>query len=288
MDGASGFPKLVNGVADTAARASLDGQDRSGVVAKKAKKVDWNQWNTDWNPFYPLGELFDHYSLTTLPALPSKVASWQDSSNLGVVVLQDEINESAGTRSLRLEMRHKDIIWTGTCCFFNGFYSSHLKYDADIPLVLAFDAHVLSWSIDDNPPDEYTRHHIKEASFYGTHTWELNMVVKLNPDRSTLKDTTVLNFDANGDPVQEDVENGIEMSLSGMVEKGMWPGKKWAWGAAKERAAAVGATKADHADLEGYSMVMPLFEELSSWFEKEYKGSTDVFMMHNVVKRVVV
>jgi hypothetical protein len=147
----------------------------------------------------------------------------------------------------------------------------------------------LSWSIDDNPPDEYTRHHIKEASFYGTDTWELNMVVKLNPDQSTLKDTTTLNFDANGNPVIDaDLNGGIEMSLSGMVEKGMWPAKKWAWTTAKERASLTGASARDRREPESYSIAMPLFEELSTWFEMEYKGSTDVFMMHNVVKRVVI
>jgi hypothetical protein len=147
----------------------------------------------------------------------------------------------------------------------------------------------LSWSIDDNPPDEYTRHHIKEASFYGTDTWELDMVVKLNPDRLSLKDSTTLNFDANGDPVMDtDRNGGIEMSLSGMVEKGMWPAKKWAWETAKERTLLTGANASDWGELESYSVAMPLFEELSAWFEREYKGSTDVFMMHNVVKRVVV
>jgi hypothetical protein len=113
MDGASGFDNLVDGVAQVAGTFTLDGENRNGTIPKKAKKVDWNQWNTDWNPFYPLGELFDHYSLVTLPSLSTKAARWHNSNSFGVVVLQEEIDEGAGTRAVKLEMRHTGIIWTG-------------------------------------------------------------------------------------------------------------------------------------------------------------------------------
>lgn len=46
-------------------------------------------------------------------------------------------------------------------------------------LVIAFDAHVLWWNLDGNPPPERARHHIKEASFYGKDEWEVKMVVKM-------------------------------------------------------------------------------------------------------------
>ena len=36
--------------------------------------------------------------------------------------------------------------------------------------VIAFKVHVLKWTLDDSPPDEYARCHIKEASFYGQDT----------------------------------------------------------------------------------------------------------------------
>lgn len=151
--------------------------------------------------------------------------------------------------------------------------------------VLAFDAHVLSWSVDDNPPNEYTRHHIKESSFYGVDIWKLDMVVRLNPDRSSLHDNTTLNFDANSDPVGpsgNSNKDGIEMSLSGMVERGIWPGKKWEWMATQKKNLGM------EEEVKGYSMAMPLFEQLQGWFDDTYKGSTDVFMMHNVVKKVIV
>jgi hypothetical protein len=72
-------------------------------------------------------------------------------------------------------------------------------------VVIAFDAHVLKWTLDNNPPDEYARHHIKEASFYGTDTWTLDLVVKLPPNST---------------------ENGLVINFVGLQEKGMWPGKK--------------------------------------------------------------
>lgn len=37
---------------------------------------------------------------------------------------------------------------------------------------------MLAWSLDDNPPDERARHHIKEASFYGVEEWSVDLVIK--------------------------------------------------------------------------------------------------------------
>jgi len=45
-------------------------------------------------------------------------------------------------------------------------------------VVIAFDAHVLKWTLNDNPPDEFARHHIKEASFYGQDTWTVDLTIK--------------------------------------------------------------------------------------------------------------
>jgi hypothetical protein len=71
--------------------------------------------------------------------------------------------------------------------------------------VIAFDAHVLKWNLDDNPPDEYVRHHVKEASFYGKDTWTIDLVIKLYPG---------------------DEEGLSQINFIGIQEKGMWPGKK--------------------------------------------------------------
>jgi hypothetical protein len=68
--------------------------------------------------------------------------------------------------------------------------------------VIAFDAHVLKWTLDDSPPDEFARHHIKEASFYGEDTWSVDLTLKL-PLTGLLK-----------------------VDYIGIGEKRMWPAKK--------------------------------------------------------------
>lgn len=69
--------------------------------------------------------------------------------------------------------------------------------------VVTFEAHVLQWSLDDNPPKEHTRHRIKEASFYGQDSYTFNMVVEVPPNNGKL-----------------------HMNFLGMQEKGIWPAKK--------------------------------------------------------------
>lgn len=86
-------------------------------------------------------------------------------------------------------------------------FGPYRLFDSFHTLVVAFDAHVLEWNLDDNPPDKLTRHHIKEASFYGQDTWEVDMVIK---------DAT------------------IQVNYIGLLEKAMWPGKR----AAKEEGGA--------------------------------------------------
>lgn len=70
---------------------------------------------------------------------------------------------------------------------------------------MAFDAHVLQWSLDEKPPDEHTRHHIKEASFYGQDTFSFDMVVNLPSSQGGEK---------------------IRIDFVGVQEKGIWPAKK--------------------------------------------------------------
>lgn len=70
---------------------------------------------------------------------------------------------------------------------------------------MAFDAHVLKWTLDNNPPDEFARHHIKEGSFYGHDTWTVEMVIKLPPSGA---------------------DSGVKVNFMGIHEKAMWPGKK--------------------------------------------------------------
>ena len=112
---------------------------------------------------------------------------------------------------------------------------------------IAFDARVLKWSLDDNPPAEYARHYVKEASFYGEDTWSVDLVISLSdiPDPS---------------------DHSLRVDIVGIKEKAMWPGKK--------------AEKAEG----GHAM--RLFEELDPWLE-EYTGGTVHALMIGCVGGVV-
>jgi hypothetical protein len=111
--------------------------------------------------------------------------------------------------------------------------------------VVAFDAHVLRWTLDDAPPNEHTRHHIKEASFFGVDRWSVDLV---------LEGTAPLTI-----------------NFLGIDEAAMWPGKK---------AAASVAAKAGGAQ-DGYPM-MTLFERLDDWLMRETHGRVDVMLLATV------
>lgn len=64
---------------------------------------------------------------------------------------------------------------------------------------------MIQWTLDDNPPDEEARHHIKEASFYGHDVWTVDLVVKLPADGGSGK---------------------LKVDFVGIHEQAMWPGKK--------------------------------------------------------------
>ena len=114
-------------------------------------------------------------------------------------------------------MSHPELIWT----------------------VITFDAHVLKWSLDDNPPDEHARHRIKEGSFYGHDTYSFDLVVKVPPTPAS--------------------DAGIRVNFVGLQERGVWPAKK--------------AVKAYG------GVAMQLFEELDGWLEEKTEGKVDALLM---------
>ena len=114
---------------------------------------------------------------------------------------------------------------------------------------MAFDAH-LQWSLDDKPPDEYARHHIKEASFYGQDTYSFNMVVK---DHSP----------ASSSSSQGGGGEKIRIDFVGMQEKGIWPAKK-----------ALGANT---------GIAMGLFQKLDKWLDQRTHGTVDALLMGCVI-----
>ena len=131
---------------------------------------------------------------------PGYVSPWVKEQAFVVSAVNDVRDLVAGTRSLTIKVDHPGLIWTSACFLFP---ISTLRLLIDYLSAIAFDAHVLKWSLDDSPPNEHARHHVKEASFYGTDTYTFDMVIKLT----------------DGDP-------GLSVNFIGVQEKGMWPGKK--------------------------------------------------------------
>ena len=104
---------------------------------------------------------------------------------------------------------------------------------------IAFDAHVLSWSLDDSPPTEHARHFVKEASFYGEDKWSLDLVIHLH---------------------EGDTSGGkLQVNFVGAKETAMWPGK------AKEK------------EKGGHAMIV--FEELDAWLKERTGDAVDVTML---------
>ncbi|KAF7323535.1 Peptide hydrolase [Mycena kentingensis (nom. inval.)] len=190
-DGAPGFPALV--------------QDIAALVAGDqavAETVAMNDYNGDWDPLYPFSAFLSPYKIA-IPAPAGYMSPWASAFTLSTE--NDVTDLQAGTRSFTLVVNHPGLIWT----------------------VIAFDAHVLKWNLDDSPPAEYARHHVKEASFYGATRWTLDLVVKLSP--------------------AED-RNKILVNFIGLQESAMWPGKKAGYLARGEGGPA-----------------MKLFERLDGW-----------------------
>ncbi|TBU47465.1 hypothetical protein BD309DRAFT_855887 [Dichomitus squalens] len=205
-DGAPGFHDLAR---DIAKEFSVPGVTPTTVVM--------NDWNSDWDTIYPFSAFLTPYKFD----LPLR-AEHQDPLDPGfkVTAVNNTIDEVAGTRSFTLVVTHPSIIWTA----------------------IAFDAHVLKWTLDDHPPDEFARHHIKEGSFYGHDTWSVDLVIKLPlADGSAPSDSS------------------IKVNFMGIHEKAMWPGKR--------------AEKA----LGGRAM--KLFEEFDGWLERETGGTVDALLL---------
>ncbi|KAI0091617.1 hypothetical protein BDY19DRAFT_983891 [Irpex rosettiformis] len=214
----SGEQNLHVGAADSAPGFNVlahDIAERFGVPGAPPKYVAMNDWNPEWDTIYPFSAFITPYKLD-LPLRPEYMDPLEHSFTVEAV--NDNIDAEAGTRKLTLQVNHPGIIWT----------------------TVAFDAHVLEWTLDKNPPAEYARHHIKEGSFYGHDVWTVDLLIKLPPSSSSTED---------------DHPGKIRVDFVGIHEKAMWPGKK--------------AEKA-----EG-GRAMQLFEELDGWLDETKGGTVD-------------
>lgn len=104
----------------------------------------------------------------------------------------------------------------------------------------------MSWQLDNNPPDEYTRHLVKEASFYGQDTFSIDLTVKLPALASPGSD-------------------GIMVDYVGVAERRMWPGKK--------------------ADKEAGGRAMVLFEQMDKYVDEQWGGKVDAMLLGCVTGR---
>ncbi|KAG6901677.1 hypothetical protein C0995_009232 [Termitomyces sp. Mi166 len=179
-DGAPGFDLLANRIVDDFVYGWAESTDNASIALTP---VPINDYNSEWDSLYPFSAFLTTHKVK-LPVDPSYVSPWTATGNgFSISAIDDVKDLAAGTRSLTLQIDHPGVIWT----------------------VVAFDAHVLKWNLDDNPPSEYARHRVKEASFYGKDTWTIDLVLKLdagNPDGKLL------------------------VNFVGLQEKAMWPGKK--------------------------------------------------------------
>lgn len=107
---------------------------------------------------------------------------------------------------------------------------------------------MLNWQLDGNPPDEYTRHLVKEASFYGQDTFTIDLTVKLP---------------APGSPGAGSA--GIMVDYVGVAERRMWPGKK--------------------GEKEAGGRAMVLFEEMDKYVDEHWAGKVDAMLLGCVTGR---
>ncbi|KAF8972707.1 hypothetical protein BDZ97DRAFT_1649998 [Flammula alnicola] len=205
-DGAPGFKDLVHDIVREFGTTDVD-----------PVPVVMDDYNSDWDPLYPFSAFLTPYKVP-LAVHPGYVSPWVNGQEFVVTSVSHNENLLPGTRNITVTISHPGLIWT----------------------VIAFDAHVLKWSLDDNPPDEHVRHHIKEGSFYGHDTYSFDMVVQNPPGTSEAGAEILVNF-------------------IGLQEKGIWPAKK---GVKAQGGAA-----------------MHLFEHLDAWLEEKTQGTVDALLL---------
>ncbi|KAF5334245.1 hypothetical protein D9758_017096 [Tetrapyrgos nigripes] len=221
-DGAPGFEALVHEIAKAFGRGPEESENEEAVPVP----VIMDHYNSDWDPMFPYSMFLTPYKVP-LWVDPEYVSPWTATgTQFSITAEDDTVDFVAGTRTLKLRVYHPGLIWT----------------------VIAFDAHVLKWNLDENPPDEYTRHHVKETSFYGKDSWSIDLVIKLPQGGTTSEDA-----------------QGILVNFIGLQEKGMWPGKK-------------ALLEAENVD-KNIASTLVMFRELDEWIEQRTGGKVDAMLL---------
>jgi hypothetical protein len=113
-------------------------------------------------------------------------------------------------------------------------------------IAIAFDADVLEWDLDDNPPNYHTRHVVKQGGLYGTESYTLSMKVKHVDDEK------------------------LRVNFIGIQERAMWPAKK-------KKPVKEGEVITYSLNEEG-GLAMSTFARIDEWLNKTTKGEFDVKM----------
>lgn len=140
-------------------------------------------------------------------------------------------------------------------------------------LVITFNAHVLAWSLDNNPPDEHARHHIKEASFYGVDSYSIDLKLKISPEDA--------------------ISDGLLINFVGLEESGMYPAKKkLLTGLSGENAEdsqyTLRGVKSQKKVGKEDGYALRFFEELDDWLTEKTEGTVDALLLGCVAGVTVV
>jgi len=224
MAAADAAPKFSDLVQRVAQHIQNDGILNSSVLPLST--VAMHDHNGDWDVLYPFSAFLtpykipllvqtDHGSPYTFPP--------PEGSQFHIRIVNETRDIRHRSRKLELEVHHPGLIWP----------------------VLAFDAHVLSWSVDDNPQGEFARHFIKAGSFYGVHSYNLSLEVQ------------------SGD--NESIEAPLLINFIGIREDAMYPGKQ---------------VDAKESSLDGaLSHPMNLLERLDGYLNREMDSAVDSLLM---------
>jgi hypothetical protein len=205
----------------------------------------------DWDILYPFSQFLTEYKIPlVLP--PSYRSPWiytTDSVSLTqthqectfrITTKSDVFDAQSGSRTVTLVVDHPGLIWT----------------------TIAFDAHVLQWSLDNNPLPHLGRYHVKDASFYGTTQWELSLVLN-----ATVRASSSGSRGDGGEYVWE--KPLITVNFQGIEERGMWPAKKTDYEQAREAE-------------EALPLSMRLFEQLDRYMHEKTQGAVDVMLLGTI------
>ncbi|CAO1635451.1 unnamed protein product [Sympodiomycopsis kandeliae] len=141
-------------------------QAEFGLPGEKASLQQMTKYNPDFDILYPVSSFITPWKFR-LPRPDYEAGSdksltrWTSDATPGQNFIirshSEVIDLDARTRKLTLEIYHPSIIWS----------------------VLAFDAEVLEWDLPSQPPKGYRRHHIKEVSRYGSDTWSIDLLLRI-------------------------------------------------------------------------------------------------------------